>query len=433
MSAGLIKTGTGVILIKGFALTIGFLLNVVVARQLGIEEAGRYFLSFTVIAIAAVIGRCGVDQVILRFTAANRETKSEESSQSLLLKTFLMALGGSLIVTAFLALSAPLISTHLFGDPAISPVLFWMSIGILPWNMTLLLGEFIKGEESILKSQLVQLVLLNGFTLGLLTFSDASSAITASKCFAASGWISVAVGAAFSAKHFAGVRRHSNGTEFPFSTIRRVAKNLYAFAILGVVIQMSSGVIIGIFRPAADVAQFHACLRLAVLVAAVLASLNSLVAPRFARYHASGNTEALRDLTRKAAIVTTGIAIPMLLLALCFPKVLLSLFGESFLVAAPILGILAVGQFVNAATGSVGFLLNMTGNEDSVRNTTIGATVLQLALCFSLVPLWGGIGAAIANASVNILRNLVLVGFAWKRLGFVPIPGTKKFDQPSPA
>lgn len=47
-----------------------FALNVVVARALGAEGAGLFFLALTVVTIAAILGQLGLDAAVVRFVAA---------------------------------------------------------------------------------------------------------------------------------------------------------------------------------------------------------------------------------------------------------------------------------------------------------------------------------------------------------------------------
>ena len=58
-----------VIKVIGAGLSFGF--NVLLARMLGADGAGIYFLALTVTTIATVFGRMGLDNALLRFTAAN--------------------------------------------------------------------------------------------------------------------------------------------------------------------------------------------------------------------------------------------------------------------------------------------------------------------------------------------------------------------------
>ena len=93
-----------------------------------------------------------------------------------------------------------------------------------------------------------------------------------------------------------------------------------------------------------------------------------------------------------------------------------SIFGPEFLPAAPALAVLAIGQLVNAGSGSVGSLLTMTGHE---RDAAVGfglSAVMNVALNVLLIPLWGPLGAAVATASSLIAWNVILSFAVYRRL-----------------
>jgi O-antigen/teichoic acid export membrane protein len=102
-------------------------------------------------------------------------------------------------------------------------------------------------------------------------------------------------------------------------------------------------------------------LRISTLTAFVLISINSVVAPEFARLYANGRHDELARLAQKSAFWTLSVALPPLLVMLIFPEMILAMFGEPFAAAGWPLRILAVGQLVNVATGQVASLLTMIG------------------------------------------------------------------------
>ncbi|OEU69195.1 MAG: hypothetical protein BA863_00145 [Desulfovibrio sp. S3730MH75] len=100
----------------------------------------------------------------------------------------------------------------------------------------------------------------------------------------------------------------------------------------------------------------------------------------------------------------------------------MAIFGKQFAAGGLVLSILAVGQFVNVITGSVGFVLMMCGYERLLRNNIALCAFINLALNYLLIPSLGAIGAAIATATTLILQNLIAAGLVWWRLGIMTIP-----------
>ena len=154
-----------------------------------------------------------------------------------------------------------------------------------------------------------------------------------------------------------------------------------------------------------------------MLMIFVLTAINTVVAPKFAHFHKSQNYEQLASVAYYSARLLSVVSLPILIIMFVFPKEILALFGEEFDNAAIYLQILAVGQFVNAITGSVGYLLSMSGNEKDLRNSSIVSGLIVITLSLILVPLYGGLGAAISVAIAIAMQNLLAVHWVKKRLG----------------
>ena len=101
-----------------------------------------------------------------------------------------------------------------------------------------------------------------------------------------------------------------------------------------------------------------------------------------------------------------------------FPEKILSYFGNEYTYGAKYLTVIGFGQFVSAITGSVTFLLMMTGHERDMRNITIISGLSALIFTYSLTSLFGALGNSIGTALGVILQNLLAVFFVKKRLGF---------------
>ena len=78
--------------------------------------------------------------------------------------------------------------------------------------------------------------------------------------------------------------------------------------------------------------------------------------------------------------------------------------------------------FVNVITGSVGFLLMMSGNERLLMNNIASSALISLLLSFMLIPHYGIIGAAVATAMSVIVRNIMASYFVYRAMKIVTIP-----------
>ena len=73
--AEIVRGASIAFILKIIGAALAFAFNIVLARLLGAEGTGIYFLAFTVCIIASVFGRMGLDNVILRFIASNAATE----------------------------------------------------------------------------------------------------------------------------------------------------------------------------------------------------------------------------------------------------------------------------------------------------------------------------------------------------------------------
>ena len=73
-----------------------------------------------------------------------------------------------------------------------------------------------------------------------------------------------------------------------------------------------------------------------------------------------------------------------------------------------------VGQIINAFSGSVGVIMQMTGRERLFQNILIVALIINIGMNFLLIPTYGIIGAAIASSASIVFWNLTSVAFIYK-------------------
>jgi len=193
---------------------------------------------------------------------------------------------------------------------------------------------------------------------------------------------------------------------------------LWSVVIFTQIIQWSSQLMLGVWGTPEEIAFFASAARTAMLTSFVLIAVNSIAAPKFAAMYRNGDMVALRRTALLSVRVMLFAALPILVLMLLVPEWLMGLFGPEFRGAAPALMILALGQFVNVATGSVGYLLSMTGHENNLRFNRMVGALLAVGLGCALIKPFGLIGAAVATSSAVAVQNLLGVYQVRKVLGF---------------
>jgi len=148
--------------------------------------------------------------------------------------------------------------------------------------------------------------------------------------------------------------------------------------------------------------------------------VNAAAAPRFASLWAHAEVERLQRLLSRLAglIFWPSLAVAAGLALLATP--LLSLFGVGFAAARPALLVLLVGQLVNAATGSVGYLLTLTGHHREATRALGFSALACVVLAAVGTAALGLTGAALGSTLGFALWNVALHRIVVRRLGMHP-------------
>jgi O-antigen/teichoic acid export membrane protein len=197
---------------------------------------------------------------------------------------------------------------------------------------------------------------------------------------------------------------------------------LLGVVLMNQVMQALPLLLLGAWGSSSDVGLLSIAQRTAGLVSLVLIAANIIIAPKFAELYQQKDMVTLGKVARRGALLMTAMASPAILLFIVLPQWVMGLFGAEFSDGWMLLVIMAVGQLVNVMTGSVGFLLMMTGNERQLLSANFIALILSLMLAVLLIPGYAGLGAAIAAAVPLAVVNLLRVRYVWQSLGIMTLP-----------
>jgi O-antigen/teichoic acid export membrane protein len=176
--------------------------------------------------------------------------------------------------------------------------------------------------------------------------------------------------------------------------------------------------VMGIYESNTNIAIYNVCLKLAALTTFSLQSINSILAPKIAKYYAEENHEYMR-LIKFSTTLNFGLTILILLFIFIFHKNLLSFFGEEYLAGKIVLFIFCLGKIVDSFCGSVGLILQMIGKQKVYQNFVVIALVLNLILTFILTPIYGGIGAATSTIISMAFWNIASVVYLKYKMNIV--------------
>jgi O-antigen/teichoic acid export membrane protein len=176
------------------------------------------------------------------------------------------------------------------------------------------------------------------------------------------------------------------------------------------------------YAPDADVGVYAAASRVSVLVVVFLTSVALVFSPFVADLYARGERERLGSLFQLVTRATFALTLPVILALFILPEPVLRLFGESFSTerAHTALLVLAAGQGVHVMVGSVGFVLVMVGRTGWDALAYAASIALDLALAFWLIPRFGIVGAAWAQAVTIAVSTGLRLWLVWRFVRIQP-------------
>jgi O-antigen/teichoic acid export membrane protein len=166
-----------------------------------------------------------------------------------------------------------------------------------------------------------------------------------------------------------------------------------------------------------EVAVYYAATKILALVAFVYFAVSAATAHRFAEYHVSGQRDKLERFLTDSIKWTFWPSLLGTLGLLVIGKLLLALFGEGFDSGYGLMFVLAVGLLARAGVGPVERLLNMVGEQKSCALIYAGAFIVNLSLCFILIPHLKLYGAAIAISAAMMFESAMLYLVTKRKLG----------------
>lgn len=414
-------TATNAILALGIRILgagMAFIFNLVVAQQLGAEQSGIFFLAFSLVMFLSAFTRLGFDNTVLRFT-------SEYVKQGAAVKAILnFALQKVVPLATVVALSisffAEPLAINIFNKPYLAAVFEMISPTIIGLSVVLIVAMSLQARHKLLASipcqNIAHLFLCSGFILFLSLDTAQDVAL----------YLSLSLGGSSAFFYWYSFRGLDNHGSRPSNTqLWQSARPNWVITLMSQTLQWFAPIMIGIWLLAEDVAYFSVAQRIAMLTSFILMAINLVVAPKFAAFKAAGDIDNIRKTALFSVRLLLISAFPIISFMLIFPSFLMGLFGNDFKQGTLLLQILVLGQAVNVITGSVGYLLMMSGNERDMRFVTIFSGVTVILLTCILTPLYGSVGAAVATAFSLAMQNLMAVYFVKKRLGF----NTLKFWQ----
>jgi len=411
--------GAGLVFIlKMSGVGITFVTGILIARLLGTGGFGVFSLAMTCTTIIAVVARLGIDNAVVRTTSSYLARGDDGAAAGTYKAAIRLTVPVSAVASVVVFVLAPTISTGLFDEPALMEPLRIAAIVLVPTTVMVTTTESLRalkhpGQATFFQTVLPFLVIL-AVLLVLPVFIAAPAPSTIVSVHVAGVGVTAFLAWLAWQKHTRD--RAVPRRRVPVSPLLSQAVPLLSIMLVSLTITSVDIFMLGIWVDAENVGLYSAAARISNLMILLLTAINTVAGPKFSELHTQGRMPQLSHLARSCALVSTILVLPVYVLFVAFPGTIMGLFGPGFEASSVLLVILATGQLVNVATGSVGVMLIMTGHEHSMRSATVAAGVLNIVLNAMLIPFWGTVGAATATAISVTTLNIACLVLVYRKL-----------------
>lgn len=416
----LMKAGVGSMGIKLAYTAIAFLNSMLLAKILGAEGFGIYAYVFALMQFLSIPTQMGIPALVIRELAIANAHQRWALMRGLITRAH-QAVGLFALVMVTLVLVV-LFSLRDSIEPVKMQTLLVGLFLVVIVPLSLLRAAMLSGLRHVVLAQLVDELVRPGIFLLMLLFiyimqTPGVSAVTVMVQQL------VAYLLAFMAGLYLFFRKQPKviwHVQAGYDSARWLKSSIPIglAGALNYINGQSDILVLGMFREDAEVGVYRVAMQMSIFVTFGLLVMNNVQAPHIAHLYSSNDRQRLQRMVTQSSRATLAFTLPVVLTLVIFGREFIRLaFGEEFSAAYWPMVILCAGQAFNAAMGPVVWLLNMTGHE---RDTTRGiamAAMINVVLNFTLVPMWGMLGAATSTSVTVMTLTLMLRRRVYQRTG----------------
>ena len=406
----LTKKSLSVLIIRSLGVLFLFSFTLFITNFYSPQIVGRYDFVRSALMVLGGLALMGTNQSMIYYSGLLKARKSVESIMIIYIKMikiiFFLCFLISIFFLTFLSEST---ASDIFQSQESYSLLFKTILTLFFFALTMLNIDTIRALEKTILSEMYrslfrylpvflfaivllqtnnQDLLVEAYLLGFLLLSFLSS---------------IQVYRLFSRLD----KPTANSEKFSLKEIFKTSSPMALSAIAYFIMQSIDIVILSIYEDFDQIAYYSVSVKLAMVTALALMSVNIVIAPRIAEIYEKKEFQSLQQLIKHSTRIIFFISICVLSILFFFSEEILNLFGEGYVVAKNALITLLAAQFFNAFSGPGAIYLNMTGRQKILNKILIAGLAVNITLNFYLIPAYGINGAASATLVSLVIWNSI--------------------------
>lgn len=398
----------------GLSFPLAYLLRLFYSQALSVEEFGAFFALISFVLIIATFNDFGLSEALAYFLPRlKRDEQNRYFTAAISVQTTT-----SLIVGALILIFADQLSTLITGSTDAALTLRILTGYFLGMNISTSIGSFLRGRQdtaaytSVESARLASTILMSiiaGFvsnTLHGYAIAWVSGVVIVNVFFAAYGF----------RKHHLAIKR------FDAAIMRTMT--VYAIPLIiasssTVIMSYLDTVMVSSISGTLEAGYYSVALPTAKLLLIITVPIALIAFPLTSKKHYEKEFAYLSTFFRYTHEAIILAILPATGILLVFaPEILRIIFGEAYILAAPILVVLALTFALGGIVSVQANIIAGLGKTKARALFVVIAGIVNVIMNLILIPSYGGIGAAIGLLVANII---VIAGFSIairKEVGF---------------
>lgn len=404
-------------LVRFLSIGMAFIMHLVLARILKLENYGIVVYVEAYILILSVVAKAGLDDVLVKYVPIYFQGAQWSFLRGLLKATMLWSL---LLASLVTAVSAGVVMM-LVGPGALRTA-FLLALLSLPFHV--ITGLMISSVRAmghaamaVLPLALIRpfVTIAAGFS-GWLLLGDSIEAWHGI-VFLFAGLIAAITAASIMVSRTLWKKVPSGKSEHRFREWGLMGINVWFISAFELALHQTDIVMVGMFLGMRAAAVYSVGVRISRIVLFGQGGIAEIAAPLFAGLHAKGAAGKLQSLIHVAGRGILLYSLPCVIAILIGGRWILALFGVGFAEGYLVLLILVLARMISAITGPSHLLLMMTNYEALVCRLLAGMLVANIVLNYYLISVIGISGAALATFITTVCWKGLLTLEVKKHMG----------------
>jgi len=405
------------LIIRGGGVGLTFLINIVLARKFGANQAGGYYTLYNMLVLLSSLAFMGMGYAVVHYISPLAAGGGRTQTRDYLISySVIKTLVCSLLMCVITIINCNQFSSYFVKREDGTMFVVAIALLIVPYNTVLLLSEILKAyrlpNNSIFCTNIVGNMC---FLLGLLLVKRIDL-----YCVMRSFFVSQILSLTVSVIIVINCTRNS---EIDWvCLLKRIDKEIWndretrsfvkedvsmsIVALSNIILTVFDTLVISHSLKSQDVAVYNIANKVVSIGSIILTTVNSLIGYKIADLAYQKDLKGLRGLLVQYTRIMAGLAVIYVVVCAAFAKLIPVFFGISYCDAVSYTYLLMIGQVVSIITGPCSYFLIMTGETKTYQWIVVVSAIITIIGNSILVKKYGVLGVIVTTIATLCYKNI---------------------------